>query len=888
MNNTDKIYKKEYKPDFKAKWICASDSYLEEYNRPKTAEFPTAPFMWGKRYTRVHFRRIFKACNGIKEAYLHLLCDNIMDVYLNGKSVSSEKKDTGKIDILSYLTDDNILMIRAYQTATPDSFTSAITGGLRIIYENGNVENILTDENFENVRFITFWVTEEPSGWETDRETNLEKQCQLLVTPMHPIAIKRSCIFRKDFSVSKSVTRATLLSSALGCYEAHINGKPVDNVYFLPSAMDIAKEYQHFDVTPFIRNGHNMLSAITGNGWYNCSSWGNLSANKPALIMELTLEYSDGSTETLGTDETWKITTSPLVDNDLQFGERYDARLEIDNWNDTECDTDTWEYASVMNTVPFDKLLLQNYPPIRATAYRSVTLIGEIDKGVWLYDCGMNVSGAVELTLHDTVCGQKIEIGVCERLTDTGKPELGAYGAVYYQLDSLPDGKAPYNLRNINVYTAKGARIEKYSPRFCYTGFRYVYIKGTDTAPTASDIIVREMHNDLEVTGTFCSDDELLNRYWTAICQTWYNNCFNGPTDCPTREKNFWTGDTMIFSSLACWFNDCKDILSRWTDVGRKMTGPYGWEDEEYMLPWTLYRFYGDDSILRAKWDGMLALYERRKDTSGALLPKDPYSCYNDWLNPTGQNLSSDFFSHCWYLRMLDILSQIAKVIGDTERQHQFEKEFTDGKDLFHSTYYNNEDNEYSERIQSAAVLPLAFGLVPKENVTHIANALHRYLEKEDFCLTTGFLGSRYIMDVLSDNGYGEDVIKILHQSKFPSWKYILDSGATNITESWYGMNDPDKSVSMCHFSLGGGFSYFFEYLGGIRINECGAGFSHVVLEPYCFEEIGACSISYKSEHGIISSEWYFNNGELVWNYSVPDGVSCEIRKPIIYKLTDN
>ena len=445
MGNANRIYKNQKKSDFKAKWICASNDFLEQYNRPKADEFPTAPFMWGKRYTRVHFRRLFKIEGNVKQAYIHLLCDNIIDVYLNGTLISFESKDTGKTDITEHLTDDNILMIRAYQTASPDSFTSAITGGLRIIYENGNVEDILTDESFENVRFINFWVTEEPGGWETDRETNLEKQSQLLVTPMHPIAIKRSCIFRKDFSVSKSVTRATLLSSALGCYEAHINGKTVDNVYFLPSAMDIAKEYQRFDITQLIKPGSNALSAITGNGWYNCSSWGNLSANKPALIMELTLEYSDGSIETIATDETWRIIPSPLVDNDLQFGERYDARLEIPDWDNTNCSTNTWDYASVMDNVPFNELLLQNYPPIRATRQLPVAFMSEIDKGVWLYDCGMNISGAVELTLHNTFSGQRIEIGVCERLTDDGKPELGAYGAVYYQHDTRANCKAPYN-----------------------------------------------------------------------------------------------------------------------------------------------------------------------------------------------------------------------------------------------------------------------------------------------------------------------------------------------------------------------------------------------------------------------------------------------------------
>ncbi len=334
---------------------------------------------------------------------------------------------------------------------------------------------------------------------------------------------------------------------------------------------------------------------------------------------------------------------------------------------------------------------------------------------------------------------------------------------------------------------------------------------------------------------------------------------------------------------MAGWITDCHDLLARWTDLGRKMSGPYGWEDETYSLPWTLYCFYGDTEILKATYDRILELVERRKADLGTLLPDDPYSPYNDWLNPTGQNLSRTFFSGCWYLRMLDMVSRIAGVLGDTDTETHLRQQFCEARDLFNELHFDPETGEYDEKIQSAQVLPLAFGIVPEVSRQKAADVLHRYFADNGYCLTTGFHGSRYLPEVLTDNGYGADALRLFHQTQFPSWNNMLDGGATNITESWFCMHDPDKSISMCHFSLGASFAWFFEYLGGIRVTESAPGFTHVVPEPRCFEKIGHCRVTYRCPAGEIVSEWKFENGKAVWNYSVPAGVTVEARRPSVY-----
>ena len=259
------------------------------------------------------------------------------------------------------------------------------------------------------------------------------------------------------------------------------------------------------------------------------------------------------------------------------------------------------------------------------------------------------------------------------------------------------------------------------------------------------------------------------------------------------------------------------------------------------------------------------------------ILPENPHSPYNDWLNPTGQNLSARFFSGCWYLHMLERVSQIAEILGDLETSERLYKRFLMGREEFNCRHYDGERAEYDEKIQSALVLTLAFGIVPKVDRSRAGDTLNRYITERDGFLTTGFQATRYLPEVLTETGHLDTAVELFHRREFPSWNHMLGTGATNVTESWYGMADPDASISMSHFSLGAVVSYFFEYLGGIRVKDSAPGFSHVVLKPHFHPAIGNCSVRYKTKYGEILSEWHYENGSPVWRYRVPDGVTVEV-----------
>lgn len=861
-----------------AKMISGAKTILAKLNRPTSPEFPNAKYIWPLGCTRAHIYRLFTPKKQPVRVEAAFLCDNQFDLWLNGGQICHDTQELPLTDITELLTNgENNLHIRVYQSATFNSYSAAISGGIRLFYGDGTTEEIVTDSTFKTIQLVNFWDTKEPDGFET-ATTSGYKSIGLNVMEMHPIALRRSFLFIRDIELKELPTSATLYASALGCYEPYLNGQRVSDSFFMPFCDNYRREYQSFDVLPLLKVGNNTVGMISGNGSYNCHSWGTLRANIPELIGELEFKYADGRTEHIYTDENWLCTPSPLIENDLQYGERYDARLEIANW--CTPDSDRTVFAPVSHRPSGDQSVFieQSYPPIKKITNHHPVQISTLDDGSPLFDVGQCIAGRARVTLHSLTPGKQIRIRYCERLNSKGEPESGAYVNVYYPNDCEQDGKSPAFLRNIDVYTAKGVQSEIYECRFAYTGFRYIWVEGLDSPDQLVEIVANELHNDLEYAGDIITESLPVQRIFNATKRSWLNNIFNGPTDCPTREKNFWNGDMQIFSHTACWLTDNSDFLARWTDNGKKMhDGPYGWEDEIYELPLTLYRFYGDREILRKRFPQMLALIKKREEFPGMVLPENPISPYCDWLSPTGISPSKKFFSGCWYYHMLVSVAYVAEVLGEIKTADELKNKAAIARDEFNLRHLNADGNDYDAECQCGIVLPLAFGIAPKEAVPKLAKTLVEYIEKEDFHLTTGFIGTRYLPEVLCDNGYTKVLYKLLVQDSFPSWLNMLNSGATAICESWLGENDPDKSISMAHFSLGSVTGAFFEYLGGIRIKDSAPGLRHVVLKPHPIKEIGSLKTTYRTPYGVIITEWHYEGDTPVFSYSLPDGITAEV-----------
>ena len=870
-------YSIEEKDFSKAQYISANRDMMAKFSRPKAKEFPNAKYIWPMGYVRFHLYRLFTPKKKIKKAELAFLSDNIFDLWINGRQVAENTKHIPLTDVTEFIgSSENNLHIRGYQTDTDETFSSAMTGGIRLYYEDGETEEIVTDENFKQVSLIDFGVNEEPEGFETATEGKSNMSLTPNVMPQHPIALRRSFYFVKNFSVVKEIESAVLYASALGCYEPYMNGERIADNFFMPFCTNYRKEYQQFNIKPFIKSGDNTIGAILGNGSYNCVSWGSLSAKIPEFIAEIEIKYCDGTTEIIKTDSSWKCIPSPLIDNDIQFGERYDARLETENWCSDKVDKTLLLDVFYRENTENKTLIYQNYPPIKRMAEHKAKFVKFFEDGSPLYDGGICIAGRARVTFKNLPRGKKIRIRYCERLTDGGVPHNGAYTPVFYRKDAEAGGKTPDLVRNMDVYFAKGEETETYECRFSYTGLRFVWIEGLDSLEQLKEVVIFELYNDLETVGEIETSDQNIKRIFNATKRAWFNNISNGPTDCPSREKNYWNGDMQIFSHMACWLTDNSKFLSRWTDNGIKMhPGPYAWEDETYVLPYTLYKFYGDKEILKKRFPEMLSLIERRQEFEGMILPEKGISHqYNDWLSPERISPDTEFFGGCWYYHMLDTVSKIAEIIGEGDKSEELKKRAEASRIEFNKRHLNKEGNDYDAKNQCGIILPLAFGIAPKVNRQALADTLVKYIADNGYRVSTGFIGTRYMFDVLSSYGYSDVAYKVFTNPAAPSWLDMLNTGATAITEDWSGQR---SDGSMSHFSLGAVCEWLFEYLGGIRINESEAGLKKIVLKPVMLKEIGDFSVKYKSEFGTISTQWHFEEGKPVFNYSVPEGIDVEV-----------
>lgn len=855
------------KKDFsKAMWICGSDAFLK--NSEDVFYIENAKYIWPVYYCRVHMRKEFFAENN-GTALVEIYCDNKFSLYVNGAKVADNTREyKGEISVVK---GENRLNILAYQTDSDEYFTSALIGKITV-----DGKDIYTDETWKSYNPANFWCNEEPEDWMTTQKNYIGNRT--LCADIHPRCIKRSLYMRKNFSCRRGLIKATLFVSDAGESEAYINGERTDCEVFPQGINEKYREYRELDVTHLIKTGENAIGFITANGWLNSQSHSEVYMNKNRVIAMLELEYSSGETETVVTDGTWKIAFSPLYDNDLQLGERYDARKEISGWCLPEFDASLWEYAETLGAkVEARPFVKRSYPPVYIT--RRIQPAGKKQAfGGILFDFNENCTGRFSLKIKDAVPGQKVRVNFFERFTPDGTPEYGVYGAVFFDKDSLAGGASPFNRKNCDVYFCRGGN-ETFEPHFAFTGFRYAVVEGLKEE-NIEHFEMTVMHNALKATGKIKSAYKFLPEFARATERTMYNNIVNGPMDCPTREKNFWTGDTQLFCTTACYLADQSEFLARWTDGGRKMCAQvYGWGDEIYIIPWTLYKFYRDRDLLRARYEEIIDYAEARIATAPEGLPKNPNSPFNDHLSPDRVNVAPDFFAGAYYCYMLKTVAEICEALGEYKAADRYVSLCETAKDEFMRKFFIPEENDFTPRSQTGLVLPLAFDIVPVNRQQLVARTLNSRILQEGH-ITCGYAGSRYIMDVLSDFGYVSTAFMLLDKSDFPSWKNILYSspdGGSTVTESWRGYAGP-FSGSMDHFTLGSVTGWMFEHLAGIRWQDSSPGFLHPVIRPDFIKEIGSFRAEFASRGGKITVDWHFEGNTVICN--VETETSCTFIKP--------
>jgi alpha-L-rhamnosidase len=697
---------------------------------------------------------------------------------------------------------------------------------------------------------------------------------------------------RRRFQTSGPVRRAMLYATARGVVELQINGVRVGDSLLAPGWTDYRRriEYAAYDVTGLLRQGENVLAAILGDGWYagfvgfDARRAGAHYGEHPELLCELHVEHVGGGVHVVASDAEWRGSTGPIRYSDLLHGEYYDGRRELTGWSEPGYDDDAWLPVKARAR---DEVLLvpERGQPIRVTEEVRSVSIGEPHPGVHVFDLGQNIVGWARLVVQGKR-GTRVRLRFAEML----EPD----GSLY--LDNLRSA------RPIETYVLRGGGEEVYEPRFTFHGFRYVEVTGLPDPPTLDTITGRVVHSDTPWTGRFDCSDEMVNQLWRNITWGQRGNFISVPTDCPQRDERLgWLADAQVFLPTAAYNMDVAAFMTKWGDDvldGQSPEGAYpdvaprlvldrdgapGWADGAIIVPWTLYRRYGDVRILKRHWDAMERYMAHLVLQNPDLLwTTHRNNDYGDWLS-VGAETPREVLGTAYFAHDATLMARIADVLGKPAGAVHYQRLRRAIVAAFDRAYVGD-DARIEGDTQTVYLLALHMDLLPDALRARAAERLVADIERHDGHLTTGFLGVGLLCPVLSEAGYSDVAHRLLLTDSFPSWGYSIRHGATTIWERWdgwteeHGFQTPLMN-SFNHYSLGSVGQWLYEYVAGIRCHPEHPGYAHVVIAPEP-GELEHASATYRSVRGPISSAWRQSDTAFELDLDIPANVSATIVLP--------
>lgn len=703
--------------------------------------------------------------------------------------------------------------------------------------------------------------------------------------------------FRKEFGTDKGIKKATLYATARGIYEVEINGKRVGDEYLAPGWTDYNKRlyYQTYDVTDhFLGSGANAIGATLADGWYagyigyglfvkmpsNPSGRGYY-GETPSLLMQLEIEYADGSTKVVATDSSWKTALGPITETDMLMGEVYDARKELGDWSRSGYEDNHWESVSL--PLPYTGII-EPHPgvPVRVIEELATTQILEPEPGVYIFDLGQNFSGIPRIKVKGKA-GTKIRIRTGEMI----RPDKTLVTA---------------NLRcarSTNTYILKGSQEpEVWSPQFVYHGFQYIELTGLSEKPKPDMVTGLVMHSDTPLTGQFECSDPMLNQLYSNIVWTQRSNFLEVPTDCPQRDERLgWTGDAQIFVNAATYNADISAFYKKWLVDLRDSQWDYGaypgfsprpfmrpgfghgtaWMDAGVICPWTIWQAYNDLEVVENNWQSMEIFMRFRQQRDPEMLGQDEGKDWGDWLN-LNQPTPLPYIDLCYYAYSASMMADMAEALGKAPRAKYYCRLREQIEDSFRGLYLKGE-GKLAVHTQTAYALALFMDLIPEDQVEAAGRELAGLVNDNGGRMATGFLGTRHLLPALTMSGQHALAGKLMHSQEYPSWGYEVANGATSIWERWnsyiQGEGAANESMnSFSHYAFGAVGEWMFEnYLGIKRIEP---GWKSFRIQPNPTDQLTWAKGSFDSPHGLISVDWSKqSNGTMKLSVSVPPNTSA-------------
>jgi alpha-L-rhamnosidase len=766
----------------------------------------------------------------------------------------------------------------------------------------GNADDDLIRRAGEFCRPVA-WLT---SGFAAQRFKNDQGECrELRPTPM----------LRKSFQITKRVARARVYSAGLAYNNLSVNGKSTSDSILDPGFSNYGKTvlYTTQDVTALLRQGENVLASELGSGQFDASArswdWGWEKAEwraTPRLKLDLYITYADGSEEVVSSDNSWKVSIAgPTRYDSYYLGETYDARREIAGWNLSGFDDSSWSTARIVSG-PTGVLRAESQEPIRIVDVRQAGKRSTPADGIIVYDIGQNLTGWAEIKVN-APAGTAIEIFYSEKLDNDGRATTKGNDLVFGQLQT-------------DYYIAKGSGNELWTPRFSYKGFQYIQLSGPNGKPLADNVSVTvervsQVRTALRSSATFTTDNTTINHIHDNTAWAIQSNMHGIITDTPVYEKNGWTGDAQLTAGTASTLFDTErlyrkmfqDMIDSQSDQGEvPLLSPsnqnYGyvgkpafkptdccgatpaWDAFWFIIPWESYQRYGDVRALEKTYPAMENYLDnwipKWTNKDGDSFAYTLTSGLGDWVPPEGVPTINALVSTAYYAHLTQITANAARVLGKSQDAARYDELFNKIRTDFNARFLSSE-SLYRERdsdpfVETAQILPLAFGLVPDEKrVTVAARLADDIMKNRGGHAYVGVIGARYVLPVLTATGHHDVAFTVATQTSEPGWGYWIEGAKfTALGESW-----PADTRSRNHHFFGAIVQWFYEDLAGIRPLE--PGFKRIEFKPEIPPSgLNRVSASYESVRGTVASSWQRTASGFEIDITIPPNATARVYLP--------
>lgn len=733
------------------------------------------------------------------------------------------------------------------------------------------------------------WIGAPWQGEEPTPDPVMDENRQMTLKEVPPPAP----LLRKQININKEIKEARAFVTGLGYFEFHVNGKKVSDDVLVPNQTNYGKRpglekgsiplpddfseyrvmYLSYDITGLLEKGENILGAIVGNGFYNAPNRWTESYGTPRFIGQVYITYTDGTEDVIVTDESWKVSKSPIVMDLIYQGEHYDARLEQPGWDAPGFDDSAWNNA-VCRKKPEGIMKAHMSPTDKVMERLKPVTIFKNHDGKYYVDFGQEISGWVRISGVKGEAGRVIEFDyICESASGD------------------------------NSYTMKGGGDESYAARFTWFVFRQVVVSNWPERNLSADQITAEVvYTDVETTGEFETSNPLFNTINRIWWRSQTDNMHGGiASDCPHRERSAYTGDGQVACVTVMHNFDAKAFYTKWIQdiVGAQIKetgyipngapwqpscgGGVAWGAAVNIMPWQYYLHYGDTSILKYTYNAMKGyvrymltwtgkdgiMYSQRTGLDGK-----PLKWFNlgDWC-PPGE-LPPDMMVHTFFLwRCADFSSSTAKVLGITSEANEFAELAERTRQAFFKKFYDSEKGSYGPN--GGNIFALLMG-VPADQEKGVIEALKKDISANKGHLDTGIFGTQFFFEVLADYGLQELAYEAMNKRTQPSYGWWIEQGATTTWEQWDGNN------SRNHPMFGGGIVWFYRKLAGMDSDPDNPGYRNIIFRPQPAGDLEYTHYSNLTPYGTAGIRWEKKGNNFVMKVNIPVGSTATVYVPAI------